>query len=306
MMKKSLLTIGIVCVFTIFMAYGSAMAGDVPGSKAAAAISELIDLSIVAPDDGDPADTGWNTILTTYIKTPNQKELAFDVALQCGLITDTTVKSKGGEKDISSAEGSISVRVMVTDADGNVRYARPLEEGNSDLGVTYCDRFQQLDARFAGLNCYAAPPVVFGFCDTTAGQCISGNVGANCTENADCNQAGGVEGTCEDGTCTAGKLGYSCVEDDDCDLAPGEVFCLDPEELRLLLETLNANAFNFLLSNVAPGVQKIEVQARAKAGVDISGTAFGEAQAEAFVGLGSMLVETVRLIKGAEDTFELE
>jgi len=302
---KRMTGIGLIVVLTLFLAFGSAMAGDVSGSKAAAAISELIDLSVAAPDNGDPADTGWQTILTTYIKTPNQKELAFDVALQCGLITDTTVKSKGGEKDISSAEGSISVRVMVTDSDGNVRYARPLEEGNSDLGVTYCDRFQQLDASFAGLNCYAGPPVVFGFCDTTAGKCISGKVGADCTDNAECNMVGGVEGTCEEGTCTEGKLGYSCEVDDDCDLAPGEVFCLDPEELRLLLETLNANAFNFLLSNVAPGVQKIEVQARAKADVDISGTKLGEARAEAFVGLGSMLVETVRLIKGAEDMFEL-
>ena len=305
-MRESLLASSLICVLTIFLAFGSAMAGDVPGSQAAAAISELIDLSVMAPADDDPEDTGWQTILTTYIKTPNQKELAFDVAIQCGLVTDTTVKSKGGEKDISSAQGSINVRVMVTDPDGAVRYARPLENGNEDLGVTYCDRFQRLEASFAGLNCYAAPPVVLGFCDTTTEQCISGNVGAACTANEDCNLAGGVEGTCVEGTCTEGKLGYSCEVDDDCDLAPGEVFCLDPEEMRLLLETLNANAFNFLLSNVTPGVQKIQVQARARAGIDISGTSFGEARAEAFVGLGSMLVETVRLIKGAEDMFELQ
>jgi hypothetical protein len=133
----------------------------------------------------------------------------------------------------------------VTCPDGSVKYALPSEEGNSELGVTYCDRLQRLEAKFAGLNCTA-------------------------------------------------------------NLDTGVVTCEDPEELRLLLETLNANAFNFLLANVKAGVHTIEVQARAQADVDISGTELGEAKAEAFVGLGSMLVETIRLIQGAETEFELK
>lgn len=64
---------------------------------------------------------------------------------------------------------------------------------------------------------------------------------------------------------------------------------------------LNANAFNFILPDLRPGAHKVELEAMAEAGVDLSGTALGMADAQAFVGLGCMLVETVKLIKGAED-----
>ena len=73
-----------------------------------------------------------------------------------------------------------------------------------------------------------------------------------------------------------------------------------PEELRLILDTLNANAFNFLLPNVVTGVHEIEVQARAQASADIFGAEFGLANGEAFIGLGSLMVEEVRFIKDAD------
>ncbi len=345
---KKLVGMSLAVVLTIFLAFGTGFAGDnsLPSSKAAVAISELIDLSVAAGVNQDPDavtnNTGWVSILTTYIKTPNQKELAFDVALQCGLITDTTVKSKGGTKDASQAEGSIRVRVKVTHPEGSdpeFSYALPSEEGDEALGVTYCDRLQRLEAKFAGLDCFAAGVVITeGVCDVDT--CTAGNVGAGCSQDDDCDLKTGEAGDCSDApvtlgicgeedictegrlgaaceldtecdlyTCTAGREGAECSADADCDLSPGEVWCETPEELRLLLETLNANAFNFLLPNLRPGVHKIEVQAMAEAGVDLSGTALGMADAEAFVGLGSMLVETVRLIKGAEDNtgwFELK
>ena len=52
-------------------------------------------------------DTGWVNILTTHIKTPNAKALAMGVSLQCGLVTDTTVRSKNGDLDSSAARGRI-------------------------------------------------------------------------------------------------------------------------------------------------------------------------------------------------------
>jgi hypothetical protein len=335
-MKKLLLGI-IILLFGVGL--GSAFAADnMPSSKAAAAINALITLRADASDEGITDITvGWANILETQIKTPNQKELAFGVALQCGLITDTTVRSKGGNKDGSEAEGSIRVRVQVEAPDGSIRYALPSEENNSDLGVTYCKRFQKLEASFAGLNCFAAPYPVLGYCDgyvqgvcdiggtyectvgsndgggcvehsdcDEQGTCTSGDVGTDCTANTDCDIAGGIEGTCEANVCTAGKIGESCSIADDCDLAAGAVYCLDPEELRLVLDTLNANAFNFILPNVVPGVQTIRVQAKANANVALSGTQLGSSNASAFVGLGSMLVESVRMIKGAEDGFVLE
>ena len=234
-------------------------------SKAAVALGNLTALGTAsATITGETLDdTGWVTVLRTFIKTPNKKELAFDMALQCGLVTDTTVKSKGGNKETAEARGSIRVRVKVTDdgGAGTVRFAAPSADSftpipsdpngidvSGPIGVTYCDRFQKLEGTFAGLNCFVVPG------------------------------------------------------------DPPTVSCPDPEELRLILKTLNANAFNFLLADVVPGVQKIEVQARAQATVALGGVGdeLGDATAEAFVGLGSLLVETIRLIQGEDGTPELQ
>ena len=69
--------------------------------------------------------------------------------------------------------------------------------------------------------------------------------------------------------------------------------------VSLLLDTLTANAFNFNYGPTDVGVYKIEVQARAQASAEIFSTTGGEATGEAYVGLGSMFVETVRLIHGS-------
>lgn len=218
-------------------------------SKAAWRYKEVIALSA---NTGGTTDTGWVNVLRTHIKTPNAKELAIGVSLQCGLVTDTTVKSKNGDLDSSAARGKIAVRVMIIQPDGSIVYAEP--DNGADLttdiplngdGVTYCDRYQKLEAKFSGLNCTA-------------------------------------------------------------DLVTGAVTCEDPEELRLLLKTLNAHHFEFLHANAVPGVQEVIVQARAQAGMLLGGTALGAASAEAFAGAGALSVETIRLVKDADGTTDLE
>ena len=76
--------------------------------------------------------------------------------------------------------------------------------------------------------------------------------------------------------------------------------CLQPEEVSLLLKSLSANSFNFLAPDVPPGVQTIEVQARGQASSALFGSQLGSAKGEAFVGVGSMRVETIRMIKDAD------
>src|SRR5512139_1484372 len=130
---------------------------DAQSSKAAWRFDNLIGLSAAT---GGTTDTGWVDVLTTHIKTPNGKELAIGASLQCGLVTDTTVRSKNGDLDSSAARGKIAVRVQITQPDGSVVYAQP--DNGDDLvndiplnaqGVTYCDRYQKLAAKFSGLNC---------------------------------------------------------------------------------------------------------------------------------------------------------
>jgi hypothetical protein len=225
----------------------TASAESIPASKAAVALDELINISQTATGPGSSNnDTGWVDILSTQIKTANQKDLLFDVSLQCGLVTDTTVKSTNGTTSAATARGVIAVRVLVDDEaalpDGGIDAAKQEAEG-----IVYCDRIQTLAAKFSGLNCTA-------------------------------------------------------------DLETGEVTCLDPEELQLILRTLNANAFNFVATDVGSGVHNITVQARAQAGVNFNDDTSGAAMAgaEAFIGAGAVHVEEVRLVKGADVVVDLQ
>ena len=82
--------------------------------------------------------------------------------------------------------------------------------------------------------------------------------------------------------------------------------CLDPEEVSLLLETLSANSFNFIAANEGPGIKQIDVQAKAMANTAMFGTEQGSAKGEAYVGLGSMLIETVRFVKDQDGQSEIQ
>lgn len=215
-------------VFTIFFAFGTVFAESSPSSKCAVAMSGITLIEATS------ATHSWDTILTTVIKVPEQKDLAFDVSLQCGLYTDTLVKSKGGNKDTSTAEAGVSVRVKVTDPDGNVTYAGPAGED----GVVFARRSQTLSAKLQGILGLATDP------DT-------------------------------------GELLLEVLE---------------PEEIQLILNTMNANAFNFLFPNCTSGVHTIEVQAEIATGTT---SQEGSAEALATIGLGSMVVEEVRMANGS-------
>lgn len=241
-MKKTLIAGGVSALVlgTIIATLAGAPAASgegLPSAKAAVAISEVINLS--AADNtsgGTPQSTGWVDVLSTQIKTSSQKDLVFDAALQCGIVTDTTVKSSGGAVSASTARANIAVRVLV---DGVPAQPDQSIDANKDTaeGVVYCDRIQTLAAKFAGLDC------------TT-------------------------------------------------DLATGAVTCATAEELQLILRTLNAHSFNFAKTDVGTGVHDIVVQAKASANVNFDDG--NMAGAEAFAGAGSLLVEEVRLVKGAE------
>jgi len=83
-------------------------AGDSqPASKAAA---NVVNYNILEYDD---APVAWTTILSTSLKTAQQKDLLIDVSLECGLYTFTKVKSKDMTEDTSNAMASIMVQVLV-------------------------------------------------------------------------------------------------------------------------------------------------------------------------------------------------
>jgi len=70
-----------------------------------------------------------------------------------------------------------------------------------------------------------------------------------------------------------------------------------PEELELVLDTMNANSFNFILDDLTAGVHTVEVQARISS---VTEAGAGVAEAWATIGKGSMTVEEVRLIQNED------
>lgn len=253
-MRKTILALTAVtgvAAATLFNA-SHASGESLPSSKAAFAVGQVTNLSADTHDDTvQPTDTGWVDVMATKIRTANQKDLLFDVAMQCGLVTDSTVRSKNGELSESTARSNIAVRVKVIDEAGNVTYAVPSgsldASGTATDGVVYCDRIQTLAAKFSGLDCTA-------------------------------------------------------------DATTGAVTCATEEELQLVLRTMDAHSFNFAAIDVASGVQRVVVEAKAaSSAVDfLNGQSVdGLSGAEAFAGVGSLVVEEVRLVKDADTTFDL-
>lgn len=70
--------------------------------------------------------------------------------------------------------------------------------------------------------------------------------------------------------------------------------CVTPEEIELILDTLNAASFNFVASNVPVGTHMISVQARISTSTS---TQEGTASAKALVGKGTLIGEVVRAVK---------
>ena len=250
----------VVClVFVVAMSFGftSAFAGQ-PSAKATAQLGDLSVLEISGdtsnnnPDDGN---TGWTTIFTQDIKTPNGKDLFINVSLECGLTTDTTVMSKKLARAVAEAEAIVEVQVLVDDVAVAVNGDTP-----PDTDITFARRKQELIAEFAGD--------------------ISGAM-----------------------TIVDGKIVIDWDE-------------VDYETLQLILDTMAANSFNFIVPDLSADVHTVKIQAKLSYrayGNEVQETidselltlAEGEAAARAYLGNGSVTIETVRMIKGEDVVVDL-
>ncbi len=86
-------------------------------------------------------------------------------------------------------------------------------------------------------------------------------------------------------SCTDSNLDGT-IEQDECEFSD--------EEIELVLKTMSANSFNFILDNLRSGEHLVEVQAKIDSG---SSAQQGSADARATIGHGSVLIEEVRMIK---------
>jgi hypothetical protein len=224
-----------------------------PASKATAKVGLIT--AMIDPNDG------FTTILEQDIRTPNGKDLFIDVSLECGLATDTVVKSKGGQRDTSVAEAGVFLQVLVDDT-----VALPGD-------VVFCRRTQKLTAVLDGL----------------LSQCLI------------------QDPTCTDEQIANGECGLVidpiCLEQD-----------LLPEEVGFFLDSMNANAFNFVMPDLSAGVHTVKVQARIaertctyagdEAPADCPNDGLGSGDATATIGNGSVTVQLVRMIRGEDVEIE--
>lgn len=75
--------------------------------------------------------------------------------------------------------------------------------------------------------------------------------------------------------------------------------CVEPETLQLILDTMSANSFNFIVMDLGAGEHEIVVQADLTYNTDteVVGDSLAEAIATAYVGKGSVTIEDSRMIK---------
>ena len=240
------------------MTLGSTSAFAGPSAKATAQIGDLSIIEVSGyGGSGIPGigDTGWETLFTQTIKTPQDKDLFIDVSLECGLTTDTTVMSKKLTRAIATAEAIVEVQVLV---DG----VAVAVNGTGDTDITFARREQSLIAEFAG---------DFSNCMTS-------------------------------------------------DLVTGDVTvdweCAGLETLQLILDTMQANSFNFVVPDLVAGEHTVQIQAKlsyvASGNLDqetidevVVDMAEGFSFAKAYLGNGSVTIETVRMIKGEDVIVDL-
>jgi hypothetical protein len=276
------------------LATSPAYGGSMPSGKSGIASGDLAVLEssaevALAAADPDP-------LLTTYIKVPQDKELIFDLSAECGLYTRTLARSKGGSKDTASAEASVRMNVKYTNVDtGESGYAYPGGEGD---GVVYCSRAQELSATFQGIfqtgDEYDALIVVTdnngdGDINSIVDTCDAGGWVGDVYYEADVCEPITVVGTCL----------YQHADNNNILL---DVDCLQEEEVELVLDTMSANAFNFVAPNLKQGVYLVEVFADVDTCTgDKIGTCIGEVdpdvEARATIGRASLVVDEVRFIQ---------
>ena len=86
---------------------------------------------------------------------------------------------------------------------------------------------------------------------------------------------------------------------------------IEPETLQLILDTMTANSFGFMVADLAAGDHEVVVWAdlsyiTTTDGTEVALGAGAEAVANAYLGKGSVTVECVRLIKGEDVDVTLE
>ncbi len=239
------------------------------------------------------------TPLTTHIKVPEGKELVLDLSLECGLLTRTLTKSKGGNKSTSVAEASVRINVLYKHEDeAEWHYAYP---GGPGTGVVFCSRAQDLSATFQGIFQEGDPVEKWLVLEDNSGDGDEGLIVDTCDFSDD-----GV--ATNDDVCLAITVVGTCLIQGESGTVYLDLNCLTDEEIELVLDTMSANSFNFVAPNLTSGIYEVKVEAdidtcAGSSGRDDDGNCINEqpdntdVEAKAYLGRGSLDIDERRFIQ---------
>jgi hypothetical protein len=255
-----------------------------PASKATAAVGYINVISA-----GEPATS---TILEQEIKlTGNKKDILCNVSLETALFTETVVKTKNAKRETATAEASVDVRVIAQPLDnqGNPVGDPIIAQPNVIVGygdwdgekypAIYNDGWVTFDYRMQELTAVLQGIINDIICEITD----------------------------PDGSLSENPPRWSGDEEVSCSI---DETTLTEEEIGLMLDTMAAHSFNYILPDLPVGRYNLKVEATVAHDAyvvqdeeDPPGV-LGTAEANAFIGLGSVTFETVRMIRG--EVIEME
>ena len=220
----------------------------------------------------------WYKVYNGFIHTSNDKELIADVSFEIGLITDTTVYSKQLQRATAKAHAQVDILVVM-----NPGYTQ------DGAGKWIWDRTGRV--ALPGTSIVNNEVIVDGVTYAIREQTLIAKL--------------------------AGSLPLVCDEDEESDNY-GDCYVKDTftadeieeEMIRLVLDTMSAHSFNFVLPNCPQGTHEIGVFARLTYN-DHDGTELDKeidpvedyGWSKAYLGKGSVTIEEVRMVK--TNDFEL-
>ena len=317
-MRKLLCTLAAAALVALFA--GTAMAGELsmPSSKASymyGNIQLMTEAAVEAVFEGNnitDIDSNTQAVMTVFLKTANQSEIAMDLSLVCALWNENVASSKGGKKETSTTGNVLTIRIEVDSFKTNGDFIKSPEVIPEE--VVYCKQDLEVSATFqgifttsdAGTGSVWEVTTDFGDDDGLVGS-PSGALFADlesCQEAGDAGDdgVGGDQNTCQEitnvtflNTCLVIKDGRIVLVEE----------CLTPEEVAVLLHTTHANAFNWLALDVPAGVQRItvtaDIESEAEVAIEDEGgfadDSTTSALARALLDNMALFAEEVRLVK---------
>ena len=284
---RTLLMSSAAVALPVALAVVPAMAAGTVSSKATAAINDAVGCTAT----GATVDVSGNTatlpvdctdlfnhgavpvtadnyapIMDAVIKLSNSQSLFVAASEVTGLYTKTSVTTHGNQQSTATAEGGVYLRAV----------ACPYTGSGNTANLGYCVPFLAGPAVSTAVN--------FGFPGASCPDTV------NLTTTLGCAPGQGV--VLDQRLQSLTSSVSNCIVT----VGTSSGTCSFDQTISLLLDTTSAHTMNFIFPNLSVGSWVVEIQAAVNTNATVSGGSGTTAIGGAAFGLGSMTVDSVRLI----------